>query len=71
MRTKKVLKRKNANDANASGLSTVFRNKNDPNDTRNIDWHLGGKWIARDKISVEMSYENEVKIIEKGISMVG
>ena len=29
------------------------------------------KWIARDKISVEMSYENEVKIIEKGISMVG
>ena len=29
------------------------------------------KWIAREQISVEMTYENEVKIIEKGISMVG
>jgi len=29
------------------------------------------KWIAKEQIRAEMSYENEVSIIEKGISMVG
>ena len=28
------------------------------------------KWIAKEQIRAEMSYENEVSIIEKGISMV-
>lgn len=36
-----------ANDANASGHATVHRDKDDPNDARNIDWQLGGKWIRR------------------------
>lgn len=29
------------------------------------------KWIMGEQIRAEMSYENEVRIIEKGISMVG
>ncbi len=36
-----------ANDANASGHASVYRDKNNPNDPRNIEWHLGGKWITR------------------------
>ena len=36
-----------AKDAKASGHSTVYRDKNDPNDPRNIDWKLDGKWIKR------------------------
>ena len=36
-----------ANDAKASGHSTVYRDKKDPNDPRNIEWNLGGKWIQR------------------------
>lgn len=36
-----------ANDAKASGHSTVYRDRNDPNDPRNIEWNLGGKWIQR------------------------
>ena len=36
-----------ANDAIASGHASVYRNKHDPNDARNVEWNLGGKWIER------------------------
>jgi hypothetical protein len=41
-----------ANDAKASGHSTVHRDKNNPNDPRNIEWNLGGKWIQRQTPSI-------------------
>ena len=36
-----------ANDAIASGNASVYRDKHNPNDARNVEWNLGGKWIER------------------------